>query len=114
MLTPLQETLEELEEEAEQLREYGNGAQANAVDRVVREVRTSLPELLDQTVCYETAARIEGQTEGTIRNRVSRGDLTNVGTRGAGRIPLKDLRVGRLLGFLLRGSVGSSGSPADS
>lgn len=46
---------------------------------------------------YGEAAELEGQKEGTIRNRVSRGELTNVGTTGDAEIPACELRVGELL-----------------
>lgn len=106
MLTSLQEELDGLEEKAAQLRnEWDEPNKAYGVEKAVRDIRSVLPTLTDQAVSYEAAAKLEGQTVGTIRNRVSRGDLTNVGTQGTGRIPIEELHAGRLLGLLISGSV---------
>lgn len=106
MLTSLQEELDGLEEEAAYLRsEWDDDKKADGVEKAVRDIRTAFPDLVDQAVSYELAALLEGQTVGTIRSRVSEGELTNVGTKGAGRIPLRELRGSRLLVLLLYGSL---------
>lgn len=81
------------EEGRHQLERYGDEGRAEIYRLTATDLIRRLRALPDLEVGYGAGDHLSVWTRGTIRNKVSRGELTNVGTRGHPRLLLRSLAL---------------------
>lgn len=79
------------QEGAYQLDRYGDTDRAHLYESTASDLIEVVQALPDRVVSYDQAVHYSTLKRGTIRNRVSRGTLTNVGTRGKPQLLLRTL-----------------------
>lgn len=72
---------------------YGEVERAQIYTLAADDLTARLKKLPELTVDYDQAADSSIWTRGTIRNKVARGELTNVGTRGAPELHFRTLAL---------------------
>lgn len=75
------------------LERYDDRGRAQAIEAMCGDLESVLAELPDLTLTYEEASAASGWAVGTIKNKVAAGELENVGTAGAGKVRLRDLKL---------------------
>lgn len=79
------------EEGAYLLERYGDDRRAQLYETTASDLIEIVQRLPDLVVSYDQAVHYSTLKRGTLRNRVSRGTLTNVGTRGKPKLLLRTL-----------------------
>lgn len=94
VLQHLLQGVEDLLLEARHQRDlYGDDARASGLEAAAALVRQRIIEVTKLTLSYTDAAAVSIWVEGTIRNRVWKGQLENIGTQSAGKVRLRDLQL---------------------
>lgn len=94
LLRPLLELMEAWRAEAShQLERYQDEERARGIEVMARDLEAALEELSNLTLSYDEAAEVGAWSRGTIANKVSAGELENVGTRSDPRVRLRDLTL---------------------
>lgn len=70
---------------------YGDDDRARLYQQTASDLIEVVQRMPERVVSYEQAVHYSTLERGTIRNRVSRGTLTNVGTRGKPKLLLRTL-----------------------
>lgn len=79
------------DEGAYQRERYGDDDRAHLYKQTASDLIDVVQRMPDLVVSYDQAVHYSTLKRGTIRNRVSRGTLTNVGTRGDPKLLLRTL-----------------------
>lgn len=94
LYTPFLDLIDAWRSEAAHLRDrYGDEDRAKIYDLAADDLTARLRALPDLTVGYDQAADSSIWTRSTIRNKVARGELTNLGTRGDPELLLRTLAL---------------------